>query len=377
MRNAMDEVRLVVQPTVSHYRAPLLKALLEQQVLPLSLLGRYANSEDRQSRNHIRSASAEILRRVDELKFREWRNLRWERGVVPSVLRGEYRAYVLEGRVYTVSTWLALALGRAKKTPVFLWGHGWKRPESGLKRTSRVAFYRLSSGLLVYGDRAKEYAVSVGLDADRIAVVGNSIYATQDLIDHAVPNRPSTEEDFTVIVSVRLTSRHRVDMLAEALALMSPGGRRTRVIVIGDGDQAETLRESFEQAGVAAKFVGAVYGAESLAPYYAVADVAVSPRASGLNIVQAMGFGRPVIAPEIDPTSGPESELVVDGHTGLQFPLDDIGALARALQSLRDDPDAAVRMGQAARERVLRTHTAEAHSAKIVQAVKGWLDRDR
>ncbi|MCT2089341.1 glycosyltransferase family 4 protein [Micrococcus terreus] len=365
---------MVVQPTVSHYRAPFIQAMLQQDILPVSLFGRYSNLEDRHLRNQIKSASAKILQQVEELRFREWNHLRWERGIVPSVVRREYSAYVLEGRAYTVSTWLALLLGKAQGTPIFLWGHGWKRPESGAKLAFRIFFYKLARGLLVYGDWAKGYAESVGLDPQRVAVVGNSIFSEDDLRRNRVPERTGQESDFTVIVSVRLTSRHRVHLLAEAMERMPQGTRNTRVIIIGDGDQRERLEQEFSSRGIPAEFPGAVYGAGPLSDYYRRSDVAVSPRASGLNIVQAMGFGRPVIAPTDDPTSGPESELAVAGETGLRFALDDVDALAGVLVQLRDQPAMAVSMGRAAFDRVLRTHTADAHSRAMAGAVRSRLE---
>lgn len=371
-----DRVRMVVQPTVSHYRAPFIQAMLRQDVLPVSLFGRYSNLEDRQLRNQIKSASTKILQQVDELRFREWNHLRWERGIVPSVVRREYAAYVLEGRAYTVSTWLALLIGKAQGTPIFLWGHGWKRPESGVKLGSRVLFYKLARGLLVYGEWAKGYAQSVGLDPQRVAVVGNSIFSEEDLRQNQVPERSRQENDFTVIVSVRLTSRHRVHLLAEAMERMPLGTRNSRVIIIGDGDQRERLEREFFLRGIPAEFPGAVYGAGALAEYYRRSDVAVSPRASGLNIVQAMGFGRPVIAPTNDPTSGPESELAVAGETGMRFVLDDVDDLARVLAQVRDEPAMAVSMGRAAFDRILRTHTAEAHSRAMAGAVRTWLEEN-
>lgn len=368
-------VRLVIQPTVSHYREPLIEALLAQRSLPLSLLGRYLNSEDRQRTNHIKSASEQTLEHVDELRFREWRGLRWETGIVSSVLRQEYRAYVLEGRVYTVSTWLALLSGRLRGVPVFLWGHGWKRPEDGAKRAARVAFYKLSSGLLTYGQWARNYALSVGLSELKVATVGNSIYPKAELVRHELSDRSEAKPNFNIIVTVRLTSRHRVDLLAQAIERMNPSSRSTRVVIVGDGDQLGYLKTQFSERHIHTEFVGAVYGSDDLARVYGESDVAVSPRASGLNVVQAMGFGRPVVAPIGDPTSGPEAELVKDGVTGLNFKLDDIDGLARALETLRDHPHVAARFGREGRDSVLRTHTAEAHSEAMVTALESWLAR--
>lgn len=60
-------------------------------------------------------------------------------------------------------------------------------------------------------------------------------------------------------------------------------------------------------------------------------------------------MGKPVVATNI---RGAREE-VVPGVTGLLIPTRDVQALAQALRHCLTDPDKAVRMGQAGRERAL------------------------
>jgi glycosyltransferase involved in cell wall biosynthesis len=364
-------VRLVIQPTVSHYRSPLIKSLLQCDQAHLSLFGRYTNTDERHEANQIASAQEDLLEKVDKLETVSFGSLRWEKNVVASVWRREFDAYVLEGRAYTVSTWAALILGRIRRVPVLLWGHGWKRPERGVKLAFRRAFYSLAAGLLFYGDWARQYASAVGIPVEKIAVVGNSIYSETDILSPGSRGEIDlgTTDKFTVIVSARLTPRHRVEILADAIEKMPPGERTTNVIVIGDGSERSGLERHFHDKGIAASFLGAVYGADRLRDIYGLADVAVSPRASGLNVVQALGFGVPILVPDNDPTSGPESELVTHGETGFRFGLDDVDDLAIQLRHLRDHSELASRMGVTGKRRVLATHTAESHANAIVTGV--------
>ena len=57
----------------------------------------------------------------------------------------------------------------------------------------------------------------------------------------------------------------------------------------------------------------------------------------------------PVVATDIRGSR----EEVIDGATGILVPVKDVTALASALQTLVDDPDARTRMGRAGRERAL------------------------
>lgn len=345
--------------------------MLESKDITYSLLGRFTNTG---SNDTINSADSSLLCHVDKLKTSHRGVWRWEHEVLGTIWRRKYDAFVLEGRSYTLSTWLALIVGRLRKVPVFLWGHGWKRAESGLKLVLRKVFYSMSSGLLLYGNFAREYAEQAGIPDHKLAVVNNSIYSRQELLSCAQEKLCGSGK-FNIIVSARLTRRHKLHLLADAIARIPDGPHNIQVVVIGDGSEREFLENYYIAKGINVQFLGAIYGADLLAPHYAHADVAVSPRASGLNIVQALGFSTPVIAPYDDPTSGPESELVTEGKTGALFKLDDIDDFARVISELHNAPLKVLKMGKAGREQILRTHTAEAHATAIENAILDFLSQ--
>ncbi|WP_010525084.1 glycosyltransferase family 4 protein [Nesterenkonia sp. F] len=388
-------VHFVVQPTVSHYRGPLLRRLLESRRLEFDLVGRFRNSEG-PSADRIESADEAVLAEVTPMDFVSCGELWWEKGQVRAVLSGRHDVYVLAGRIYTVSAWAALLAARACGRRVLLWGHGWKRPESGMKRRLRLAFYALSDGLLVYGDRARELGAAYGVDAEKIAVVYNSIYSTDQLeaadADVAEGSGASrSEEDRreaagdderpTLIYSSRLTTRHRLDTLAEALEQLPADTVRPRVIVVGDGVERPRLERRFVEAGVEAHFLGAVYDVDRLRGLYAAADAAVCIGGAGLNVTQALGFGVPVVAEDAHPDSSPEIEAVVDGETGRLYRSGDPTSLQEVLTEMLADRDTLRRMGAAGRTVVEERYTAEAHAQAMEEAIVGflrrWGDRDR
>jgi len=90
------------------------------------------------------------------------------------------------------------------------------------------------------------------------------------------------------------------------------------------------------------------------AAFYATADLLLNLsridqwiETFGLTLVEAMTFGLPVIAP---PVGGP-AEVVTHGKEGLCIDSLDAAALEAAVRSLADDPNGALRMSQAARQR--------------------------
>lgn len=372
-RTQPTRVRFQIQPTVSHYREPLVRCLQESQQFAYDLVGRFKNSEASAADN-IAAASADILSHVKPVKTKSLGPLWWESGQVAAVWRGGYDAYVLEGRVYTVSAWAAGAIGKLRGRRVLLWGHGWKRAESGAKRRLRLAFYALVDGLMVYGDRAQQLGVEYGLPAEKIRVIYNSLYSSEQL-----PGAPlrsdTTSERPTLIYSSRLTARHRLDILAQALETWPSDLTAPRVVVIGEGSERERLEGVFAQSGVDATFLGAVYDFEQLKNHYAEADAALAVGGAGLNVIQALGFGVPVIAEAGNRDSSPEIEAVIEGRTGQYYQAGSVESLRSTLVSLLASPAEAHRMGAHGLELVRSRYTAEAHAAAIEQALHHFVER--
>ncbi len=371
--SSMPRVRFQIQPTVSHYREPLVRRLLESSRFALDLVGRFKNSEaDRADRIH--SASAATLAQVTPLKTRALSLLWWQLGDVSAVWRGGYDAYVLEGRVYTLSAWAAGAVGKLRGRKVLLWGHGWKRPESGPKRLLRLSFYALVDGLMVYGDQAQDLAVQYGLPAEKVRVVYNSLYSAQQLSQQPVRSLDRDPRP-TLIYSSRLTARHRLDPLAQALAHWPADRPAPRVVVVGEGTERPRLEQVFAAAGVQAEFLGAVYEFDRLKELYAQADLALSVGGAGLNVIQALGFGVPVLAEAGHRDSSPEIEAVITGRTGAYYDPTTPGSLRSALLELLENPQELDRLGRNGLELVRSRYTAEAHAEAIEAALDHFLGR--
>ena len=88
--------------------------------------------------------------------------------------------------------------------------------------------------------------------------------------------------------------------------------------------------------------------AEDPADIYAACDLIAhtptNPEPLGLVVLEAMAAGLPVVAPR----AGGPAETVIDGETGLLFPMGDADALASALNTLISDPPRRRRLGVAA-----------------------------
>ena len=86
-----------------------------------------------------------------------------------------------------------------------------------------------------------------------------------------------------------------------------------------------------------------------------------------MTALEAMAAGRPVIATGM----GGLPELIDDGIDGRLVPADDPKVLAEVLAEVVADPEAAERMGKAAREKAISRFSAERHFRQLSQIYAG------
>ncbi|WP_067494247.1 glycosyltransferase family 1 protein [Actinoplanes sp. TFC3] len=136
----------------------------------------------------------------------------------------------------------------------------------------------------------------------------------------------------------RLAVEKQVELLAPASKL--PG---VRLVVVGDGPNAPTLRRALPDA----VFVGARHG-EQLARIYASLDVFAHTgpyETFGQAVQEAMASGLPVVAP----AAGGPLDLVHDGRTGHLVPPFRAGGFTDAIAGLVADSERRLLFGAAAR----------------------------
>jgi glycosyltransferase involved in cell wall biosynthesis len=163
----------------------------------------------------------------------------------------------------------------------------------------------------------------------------------------------------------RLEDRKGHDQLLRAAGTMLArgNGRRPQIVIVGDGPLREKLQAQAQSLGVAhsVRFVGTV---ADVRPSLAAMDVFVLPsHAEGMSnaLMEAMAAARPVVATAV----GGNTEVVVDGKTGVLIPPADPAAIADAIAALLRDPDRAAGLGAAAREFVTRRFGARARVAEL------------
>ena len=149
----------------------------------------------------------------------------------------------------------------------------------------------------------------------------------------------------------RLTARKGHAYLLEALAQLKRQGieARWRLLVVGEGEEADALFQLSERLGLAAE-VAFLGHREDAREIIGAGDLLVLPsllETQPLVLTEAMAAGRPVVASAIYGIP----EIVADGETGCLVPPGEVGPLTGALARLLGDPTLRARLGAAGRQR--------------------------
>jgi glycosyltransferase involved in cell wall biosynthesis len=176
------------------------------------------------------------------------------------------------------------------------------------------------------------------------------------LIKNALPSPPVRAKardaaHFRLGFVGRLVRQKGVDVLVAAMGLLAARHPLLELAVVGDGEQRDALEAQALELGLSRRIVfrgplrhGDVYGF-----LRTIGALVVPSRREpfGLAALEAAQMGLPVIASDVDGLP----EIVVNGRTGLLVKVGDPAALARAIESMLENPRRAAAWGDAARRR--------------------------
>jgi glycosyltransferase involved in cell wall biosynthesis len=207
------------------------------------------------------------------------------------------------------------------------------------------------------GAAAKTHVVPNGVDPSRFR-------------PSARRSRPAVPGGFVVGFVGSLKPWHGLENLAGGFARLHSRRPAARLLIVGGGPGRERLAGDLDARGVlaAVDWAGTV-PAEDVPGLLCSMDVAVVPYPAGdgfyfspLKLFEAMAAGLPVVASG----TGQLAEVVRHDVTGLLCRPGDDAELAAALERLHDDPTLRMRLGRAARRRVLEAHTWDRTVERIV-----------
>jgi glycosyltransferase involved in cell wall biosynthesis len=370
---------LIQQPRLPHYRAPLMRRIVQLHGWDLTLVytPRAGTGE---SGIEVRASSDACWKTV-HLPLRTYHlgslRLNYQQGLLRMLRAEPWDAVFLEGAVANFSGYLAARWCRRHRIPCIWWTKGYFVPIGAVKRWLLRLQLREPHAFLPYGDTTHEFLKQNGVRAEQIVRAYNTvdietIVACREMLQQRGREwlaKAGWQEKRPIIATVgRLIPTKRVDELLHALKLLAQNGQEFYGIVIGDGSEREALESLARELGLEQQvyFTGRVPEDDDAA-ILSVADVAVFCGALGLAINQAMALGTPVVVADLP---GPDGEMVIHGETGWRYRQGYVDQLAERLQAIVcNDSGEIIRVIQQALHEILQKRSLTAYANAFGEAV--------
>lgn len=204
------------------------------------------------------------------------------------------------------------------------------------------------------------------LELPRITAIPHGLEAAP-----AIHRTASSSSTPVIAFMGRLVTTKGVLVLLTAATILNGQGRDFALLIVGDGPERSSLEQFASNSQLEAKvvFAGRLNDEQldaALAQASAIVVPSLGGEVFGLVVAENMARGLPVVASDLG------AFVEVFGGAGLTFRTGDAADLACALARLLDDPSAAARLGQKARQRILQVYDRgdmiQSH-ARLYQAV--------
>jgi len=220
----------------------------------------------------------------------------------------------------------------------------------------------------------KRYLVSQGIEEQKIRVIPNAVNPDEfQSGDGTVIRREyNIEDSFVIGFAGRLLPWYNLDALVESIGEIAASGKdRIHLLIIGEGTLRQELGELIRRRNLSrhVTMTGWVEH-DKISDYINAMDVAVlsnsNPWGSPMKIFEYMVMGKPVVAPAYEPVE----EIITSGENGILFKPGDYSGFKQAVLALMDDEDLRRKIGDNARDTVVKSHTWLRNAEKIVEIYK-------
>ncbi len=349
----------IVQQVLPHYRVPVFDLLGRQPGISLTV-----------SCAAEGMGSLETVAGTDHFEVRH----RPIRRIGPFLYQSSMREMATSGEFdVVIFTWNRRILGlgatlraaRRRGVRTVLWGHGYSKNESWWRSTARNMLARHADALLLYNHSAAANLIRKGFDPKRVFVGLNAI--DQQPIQAARTHWSEAPEalrafqrehglDGSVAVFIsRMEADKHVPLLLESWTHVITRRPSARLVLVGKGAELERLKAMANSLGLGnhVVFTGPIYDDKDLAPWCMSASCFVYPRAIGLSIFHAFGYGLPVVTSDDLPSHNPEIEAFREGENGLMYRDGNAGDFAAKILRCFEDDSLRKKLAEGALETVL------------------------
>lgn len=241
---------------------------------------------------------------------------------------------------------LAACIVTRKRRAVFCDSTGRDRPRRLVTSIPKRIFFSLCDGYFGFGERSREYLISLGAKHDKIFVPCQAAapprsFSPERAFDERVAQRRGGAPVFLYVG--RLSEEKGIDTLLRAFVQVRMQVPAATLRIVGTGPQRDMLTALVDALGLrgTVHLLGSLQD-EPLSREYFGAACLVLPSHSepwGLVVNEALSHGCPAV---VSDRCGCVPELIVEGQTGFSFAAGDVPGLRDTLlAAMREFADAA------------------------------------
>ncbi|RDU95987.1 glycosyltransferase family 4 protein [Trinickia dinghuensis] len=230
---------------------------------------------------------------------------------------------------------LAACIVTRKRRAVFCDSTAFDRPRRLLTSIPKRLFFSLCDGYFGFGERSREYLMSLGAKRERIFVPCQAAALPRSFSpERALGERLAARRlGRPVLLYVgRLSEEKSIDTLLDAFVRVWQAVPEATLRIVGTGGLHDALaaRVSALALDGAVQFVGSLQDEPLSREYFGATCLVLASHSEpwGLVVNEALNHGCPAV---VSDRCGCVPELIVEGKTGLSFPAGDVDALARTL----------------------------------------------
>jgi glycosyltransferase involved in cell wall biosynthesis len=331
----------IVHPLLAHYRVPVFDLLARSTGIDLTVIC------DMHPTGSLKGARPTEAFRCEHAPQYKLGPMISHPAMLAAATSGRFDAVVLTWNVRLLELIPALLACRARGTASVLWGHGYSKSDSIMRRTLRRRMVSLADATLLYGRMEQERLQAAGYQRtfvapnaiDQSAIAAATVEWTADKERLRSWQKERGVDDGRLVVFIsRIEPDKRVDLLLDAFRLAQQKVPGLRLAIIGGGSGLEPARAYAAELGVASSttFTGPIYEERDIAPWCLSAGCFAYPEAIGLSIQHAFGYGLPVVTNDCLASHNPEIEALEPGVNGLLYARGDATAFADSILRILD-----------------------------------------
>lgn len=369
----------IIQPRVAHYRLALYEGLKKDSRIDFQV-----QASQKIGENWSEAGLDEHFDLNHPARLLMSGRIVWQCGLRLVKAKGSGDVLVVCGDLHFLSTIPLILRAKRRGIGVLWWTHHRSAGAKNWRVKIRLLITRLLSDcVLCYTNEGVKYLAKNGFHADRLFASGNtidnreSIKAAQSWSREAIAAFKKTNgiENLPVFLfSSVLRKKVQLDRLLEALSDARLQRKSWHLVVVGDGEMANTYKELACSLGINQRitWVGALYEEAKLAPWFLSASYFVYPGSIGLSLLHAFSYGLPVITHNRVQNHMPEFEAFkpdVNGVTYQEGSVEDLSAkLAEALERPHDEYE---KMSKEAWETAHKEYSIETMVRSFTDAILG------